>query len=278
MSGDGKNLQGILTEVVGDTVGNADSQSQDTTGGNSADGNGDTQSGGTPKPEFVGGIDISDIPEQDRPRIKELLGRKMSAAEKGINEKNQALNAKSKELDDLIAKAKTSTTTQAQPKAQAVKMLDKLIDSAPSEQQSALQQMRQIIMEETEVGELKKQLKELSDFVQVFAQDKTISRQGQLSTELDGLRERYGTEIIDKYKDDIVKQGIKFNATARQLLHAIVPPEELEQALLKPAKKATTTKEKINSVSSSGSGITSSKETLNTKQPLKALISELMKT
>lgn len=256
----------------------------------------ETQSGDTAEKEYVSGIDISDVPEQYRPQVREKLSQKAKLLETGYNGKFQEVAALKKDKEYLsslgvsvdeardavikYAESKRQPQTTTQEKKSAMKLLDSLIDGAPVEQRPALQQMRQIIHEETDVQKLSQKLDRLESFMNASVMDSSLRRQSELNTELNSLYERYGQEFVDKYRDDVLKHGMQNKVSARKLLQAIAPEDELEQAITakvaKPGK--TLTKEKANAISSPTTGVASSIEHIDTKKvSLKGLISELVK-
>ena len=276
MSGEDKTLKETIAEELG---GNNDTtiQASETKEGISAqDTTGETKSGDTH--EYVSGIDISDIPEQDRPRIKELLGKKAKLLEDGYTgkfkevatfkkaqEELQKRGISVEEASDVLKKHLDSKTLTQSDKNKVSKTLDKLISEAPYEQRSALEQMRQIIDEETDVKTIKKELNELKQSLGIYQQKAVQDRQVQLNTELDNLSAKYGSELISKYKDVITEKGLQYpNMAVSKILAFEVPIEEIEQAILLRGKKPLT-KEKKEAISSNGSGITSASEKVDTK-------------
>lgn len=257
----------------------------------------ETKTGETAEKEFVSGIDISDIPVQDRPRIREKLSEKAKLLERGYQPKFQEIAEYKKERERLsqmgltideaatalnkYVEAKKNPVSATAEKKDALKTLDKLIASAPLEQQAALSQLRQIVKEETpvdlnEVVELKRKVSQFEQFMNMNAQESTMRRQTELNNELDSLRDRYGDDFIEKYRTDVVSNGVSYKGNARQLLHAIAPADELEQAItakVKPGKQITT--EKANAITSSTPGLTSSSEQINIKQSYKNLLKDI---
>lgn len=282
-------LKSVISESVRTEANPAASQTPEGTSTGSA---GETSSGETHR-EFVRGIDISDIPEQDRPRIKEKLEAKLKLADQGIQKEFQKVAEFKKAQDDLeklglsvqeahdvllrhAEQKKNPAQTTAQKK-EVIKTLDKLIESAPSDQQAALSQMRQIILEETDISSIRSELAEIKQFVLGARQEQFSSREKQLRSELDGLREKFGDDLVNKHAEDVVKHGLQYkDANARRLFNAIVDPDELDNAILNQKAKTTgkpVTQEKLKAISSPGSGVSGTIEDVDVRKvSLKDLI------
>jgi hypothetical protein len=291
------NLDGTLREVIGETLETSRSNSGDTKKGISSGSASETKSGDTDGENIVQGIDISDVPEQYRNEFKAKLGEKFKLADKGINEKFQEIAKFKKAQDDLQsmglsvdearevlskhAEQKKNPTKTTEEKKTAIRKLDALIENSSSDQRQALEDMRQIILEETDISSIKKDLAELKQFYQRSAFDASSRRKEQINSELDKLKDTLG-DVVDKYRDEVVKQGVNYNnAPTKRLLYAIADPDELDQSILNQKSKTTgkpLTEEKRNAISSSNSGISGSKGNLDAKKmSLKGLISELSK-
>ncbi len=173
MSKEDKTLQQTVAEAIGDTTETPIAETTETTEGLSQETAGETQSGETPV--YASGIDISDVPVEDRPRIEGLLSKKAKLLEKGYQPKFAEVAELKKAQEELrksgltVAEANQVLTEHLARKAnptpleqkKSLKVLDKLIENSPLEQRPALEQMRQIIQEETEVNSVKKELEEL---------------------------------------------------------------------------------------------------------------------
>lgn len=276
-------LQETLQEVIGETMKPQETDSKETNGTNSS---GDETQGGTSQKEYVGGIDISDVPEQDRPRIKELLSSKISLVEKGAQAKYQEIAKYKKEKESIIAAGLTEdeaanvlrnyaeqkrnvNQTTTQTKKEAVKSLDKMISEAPLEQREALTNLRTIIKEEgntDNVDKLLEKVDRLEKAVGYFNQNAVDNRTSEVNKELDKLSSKYGKDFVEKNKDEVLKLAIQYPKTdVRRILRDVSDPDEYEEALLaskQPSKKAVTT-EKLNAITSTGSGVSGSSEVIN---------------
>ncbi len=108
MSNQDTTLKDTLMEVIGGNKDTAIATEGETKEGISGeDTEGETKSGETP--EYVSGIDISDIPEQDRPRIKELLSKKANLLEQGYQGKFKEIAEFKKAQDELVRAGLTTT-------------------------------------------------------------------------------------------------------------------------------------------------------------------------
>ena len=292
-----QSVQDTLREVIGETVSSPDKTSSTETKESAPVGTSAETKSGEPAKEYVSGIDLSDIPEQDRPRIKELFSKKAKLLEDGYQAKFKGVAALAKAQQDMEAmglqvdEAREVLTKHLESKkgkvsesdkSKSLRTLDRLIDNASdADQKAALTQMRTIVEEETGIKAINERLDRFEKFYQVSAIESANKRQGQLDTEMKSLEGQYGTELIGKYREDILKHGMPTNNTARRLLHAIAEPEEIEQAIL--ANKTNKgvnriSEDKLNAISSNSSGITGSKEHLDTKKlGFKDIFRELVK-
>lgn len=250
---------------------------------------GETQSGGTP--EYVNGVDISTFPEQERTIARRALEEKGKLLETGYQKKFAEIADFKRQREEIlklgiseneavqaIRDHVASKTTTKDAKKEASRVIDKLKDSAPDlETRKGLENLENIIMELTNIDDIKKQLNDLQGYVKNTRHREFQSREQSLVSALDSLNGKYGKNIVDKYRDEVVKQGLAYpDATPQRLLHAIADPEELEQAILSNSKKANRTEEKINAVSSPGSGMTSPLQTIDVKKtPMKGILSQV---
>jgi hypothetical protein len=278
MSSEDKNLKGVLSEVIGEAQ--AKPQDQDNTNQSelSNDKSGETDAGGTP--EYVAGIDISDIPEQDRPRIKEKLEQKAKLLEKGYQPKFQKVAALEKTLDWLQSEGLTVQESEAQlrsyaqqkknpaqvvgDKKDAVKTLDKLINESDYAQRPALEQMRTIILEETNYKQLQKKIDDIEAVLGNVNRSAVTSRQKEINTELDTtFTDKLGKYFVEKHRDLIVSTSLKYpNVPVSKIIKNETPDDEYEQALLARSRngKKPLTQEKFNAISSDGGGRSNAKE------------------
>ena len=251
--------------------------------------NTETKSG---EPVYVSGVDISDIPEQDRPRIKDLIEKKAKLLEKGYQPKFQRVAELEKTQADLVAAGLTveeaRTVLQnhiqskknpiSQEKKEAKKTLDTLIESSPAEQKESLRQLRTILMEEGRVEEVEKLRKEITEMRQVMG-SVTMGYQDvkkkEIESQIPDLQKRYGKDLVEKYHDTIVEEALKFNVSPSQVLRNRASDDEIEQAI---SQKASRKQEKINAVSSAPSGVTASEKIEIKDRKFGAVLRDIIKS
>lgn len=293
------NLQDTLREVIGETLTPQENNSQETNESNVATSD-ETNSGETSGKEYVAGVDISDIPEQDRPRFKEKFLQKVQSVEKGAQAKFQEIAKYKKEKDSILeagvtedeaigvlrdyVASKRNTQTNTESKKETLRTLDKMIeDSGDREQQRSLENLRKIVKEEAGTDKMEAALakiEQLERAVNYFNQDFSDKRVSQVNSQLNELTKDFGKDFIEKHREKVVSESVKYpKADPEQILNAIADPKELRKALLsnnKPTVKAVT-QEKINAITSNNTGINGSKSMVNTKQSWKNFLGELNK-
>ena len=291
MSEETKTLQETVGEVVGKPEANKDSETTEPKEGIAQE----TQSGETKsgeKPEYVSGIDISDIPEQDRAKFKEKLALKAKLLEDGYQPKFQEVAQLKKaqeelvkmglsvdEAYDVLAKhieQRRNPKVTTEKKKEAVKILDNLLENAPYEQKPALEQMRQIILEETNIGELRKEISDLKTTIKEIQGESVSTKQSKANQFIDDLSSKYPKELVEKYRANMVDAHLRYRIPLSRILQSVVPLEELEQAILTKGKKPLT-KEKKEAIFSNPSGVTTPAEKIDIKsKSLKGVIADLL--
>lgn len=282
-------LEETLREVIGETSDTPATETKDTDQGKTG---ADTKSGETASKEYVGGVDISDVPEQDRPRIKELLSKKVQLVERGAQEKFREIAKYKKERDELMAQGITEDEAAGvlrthiqqkqapQGKAETLRTLDKMIKESPLEQRESLHNLRQIISEETGASDLKKELDEIKKSLGIVNNERATTRVQSLNNALNALSESYGKDFIDKYRDDIIRQGLVYpGADVKRLMSALADPEDMEQAILSKAIKSQKQKtdKKLAAITGTGSGVTGTSEAVDLKgESHKSLLSKIL--
>jgi hypothetical protein len=272
-----------LEQTIKEVLGNPSGQTQEPNQEGTPNRQTELKAGEAAKPDYESGVDFSDIPEQIRTQVKEKFKTKAKLLEDGYQGKFKEVSQFKKAQDELI---KMGLTTQeaydvlakyieqkknpektVEQKKEAVKTLDKLISEAPFEQREALTQMRQIILEETEIGELKKQVSQLSDFVKILSGKHFEDRRDSANSELDKLAEIYGKEIVDKYRDKVIDISLRFPQESVRKILFHEASDDLEKSFLekKEGKKEILNQEKKNAISSSGSGVSGASEMIETK-------------
>lgn len=289
MPADDKTLSQTIREVMTEPAKASSASTVETAKGISEGTTGETQSGGTP--EYVSGIDISTLPEQERTVARKVLAEKAKLLEDGYQAKFKevaqfkkqreeilSLGISENEAVEAIRNHVASKTNAKDAKKEAARVIDKLKESAPDlETRKGLDNLENIIMELTNINDIKKQLEELQGYVKYSRGKEFQTREQLLNGALSSLEKEYGKNIIDKYGDELIKQGLAYSdADPERLLHAIVDPKELKQAILANSKKDDRKQEKINAVSSPGSGMTSPLQTIDVKKtPMKGILSQV---
>lgn len=291
MSSTDKTLQDTIGEALKETTKTSKASEIETEEGISKEAaTGETKTGETP--EYVAGIDISDIPEQDRPKFREKLSLKAKLLEDGYQVKFKEVAQFKKAQDELIRmglttdeaydvlvkhiEQKRNPQTSTTQKKEAVKVLDRLIEQADYQQKPTLEQMRQIILEETEADKLRKEIKDLTILVNELRGESVISKKTKVEQYLDSVSDKFGKELIDKYKDNFIDAHLNYKIPLEKLITAVIPFEELEQAILSKGKKQLT-QEKKEAISSKPSGITSSEKIDTKNESLSSLIGKVIK-
>lgn len=251
---------------------------------------GETQSGGTP--EYVSGVDISTLPEQERTIARKVLAEKGKLLEDGYQAKFKEVSKFKKQREELLSLGISeeeavsairnhidSKTNAKDAKKEAVRMIDKLKESAPDlETRKGFENLENIIMELTNIGDIKSKLEQLERIVGQGQIREAQTREQSVVSSLGGLEKEYGKNIIDKYREDVLKQGLAFpDVDPERLLHAIADPKELKQALLaNSVEKKDRKQEKINAITPTGSGVTAPIQEVDVrKTPMKNILNQL---
>lgn len=283
MADNDKTLSQTIRQVMGEPTQAASDQTQSQTGKelSVATATGEPKSGVTP--EYVNGVDISTFPEQERPIARKVLEEKGKLLEKGYQPKFAEIAEFKKQREallslginenqavDIIREHIASKTNAKDAKKEVSRVIDQLKDSAPDlETKKGLENLENIIKELTNIDEIKKELADLKGYVNHSRGREFQTREQSLGAAMDALVGDYGQEFIDKYRENVVREGLKYvDADPEQLLGAIANPKELKQAILSNSTKKEDTRkqEKINAVSSPGSGMTSPTAVLDTKK------------
>lgn len=265
-----------LREVIGESMNQTHKKSEDKISEQ-------TESGR--KPEFISGIDVSDLPDNlTKTELKELLAKKGKLIEDGYQVKFKEVAEYKKERDALIAQgvsikdaskiiqeAVMNNRTKTEAKTEIKREIDALKDEAPDmETRKGVERLERVIKElsidSPAYKELKKDLDEVKKALD-YVQNKTIlSRVEGLNKSLDDLSgNKFDKDFIEKYREQAVKEGKKFpDAPISKILQVISDPDDYDSALLRTKKneerKESRIKEKLNANDSSSSGVTGSEK------------------
>ncbi len=293
MPADDKNLGQTIREAMVQAHGNT-AATLEQTGQELASGTtGETHTGGTP--EYVSGIDISTLPEQERTVARKVLADKGKLLENGYQSKFKeiaefkrqresllSLGINEHQAVDIIKEHIASKTNAKDAKKEAARVIDRLKEQATDlDSRKGLEDLEQVIKELTNIDDIKKELADLKGYVQHSRGREFVSRETALNTAMDALRSEYGVEFIDKYRDTVVREGLKYtDADPEQLLGAIANPKEFKQAILSNSTKKEDVRktEKLNAVSSPSSGMTMPAATIDVRKvSFKDIFSQIKK-
>ena len=123
-----------------------------------------------------------------------------------------------------------------------LKKLDKLLeDTSDPAQREQLRDIREIIKEETptkDMESLKETVSKLEQKLSIIENAALIGQTDRVESQLVKLEERFGKELVDKYKKDIMATAIKYpHQSVTKLLYHFADDSEVETALLNQAKK-----------------------------------------
>jgi len=148
----------------------------------------------------------------------------------------EAREVEIKKVAENLAKVGQSNVPQV--KAEAEDSFDSLIQNAATPQdREALRKFRDVIRRETNVSDLKKEIEELKSLLKVQSDSYQGDRVEQLHKQIDGLKDKYGADLVEKHRDQIVQNGVQNRISARKLLHYFADEDALEQALRVQVKK-----------------------------------------
>src|SRR3990167_5943481 len=300
MAGNDTSLKDTLKSALNDTQDTSKAVSTDTTGTSKSQ-TVDTKSGETTV-EITGiKVDLSDIPEQDRPRVKRSLEEKLSLGDKGIRQKLTELNESKKKVEtlerameelvnlgftpetalDALKKSKTVVSDNNKTVRgfdKKIKEIEAMSGIALEERQQAiknLQEARELLKEETGLDDLTRKIDSIEKSLGLLLGSHTETKKSQIETQINELSKEYGKDLIEKYRDVIMDEAVKFNVSPQKVLFFRAEPKEIEQSLLAKTKKPNSN---VNAISSSGSGITSASEKLDVKKPWKGFLKDLIDT
>lgn len=242
---------------------------------------------------LISDIDLSDVPEERRGEVKKYLAQKVKLYDAGFRAKteefskdkkefetqkqslreitllkdeiegNPALKTKvTKVINDFRAGIVSDDTSKTD---KATKTLDRLIDqSADAETKEGLRQMRQIVQEETSgYGDLKENYKKLEDKLQILETATMSGQTERVEVKLGLLEDKFGKEIVDKYKADIKTAAIKFpGQDINKLFYHYANEDDIKTALLHEVEntKKLEDKRKEDGSGSGGEGVPKSYE------------------
>jgi hypothetical protein len=245
---------------------------------------------------LISDIDLSDVPENIREDVKKHLAEKVKNYDSGFRAKTEEFSKDKKEFEskkesvrDLM---KLRDEIDGNPKlkdkitktinnfragnfdednsstSKGKKMLDKLIDDASdAETKQGLMQMRQIVQEETSTyGELKDNYKALEEKFQKLEQATVSGHTERVEAKISVLEDRFGKDIVDKYRGDIRDTALKFpTQDTVKLFYHLASEDDIKSALLNEAKTEKQ-REEQRKEQGSGAGLIDSKTPIEPKK------------
>jgi hypothetical protein len=121
-----------------------------------------------------------------------------------------------------------------------LKSLDKLInETSDPAQREQLRQIRTIIKEETpDIKDMEEKIVKLENELSLIKNTALIEQTDKVEIQLQKLEEKFGADLVGKYKKGITATAIKYpNQTVQKLLYHFADDSEIETALLNQAKK-----------------------------------------
>ena len=170
------------------------------------------------------------LKEQEQESLKKIIDEMKT---------NPDLNEK---LNKVYSDFKSGKISKPEVKDRSLKKLDKLIeDASDPAQRENLRDIREIIKEEVDVGDvssLKNEVKLLRDKLSQIENASLIGINDKIERDIKILEERFGKDLVDKYRSDIRSMAIKYpqNSIPKIFKH-FCDDDEYDQAVLRNEKK-----------------------------------------
>lgn len=191
---------------------------------------------------------LKSLPQEDR----DAITSKIKGYDKGYrtlkdehSQRMQALSEREQKIVEITEKlSKVQTTPPPTTKVGGEKLLDAWVEKAELEGDlqtaKTLRHMREMIHQETDLTELKKELQELKEtnkfLKEAYLGDKTQS----LTAQIKDLKGTYG-DLVERYegaiKDAVAKDPRLLSTGAERLLMYFAQPDEIRQALTVNARR-----------------------------------------
>jgi len=145
-------------------------------------------------------------------------------------------------LNKVYSDFKSGKVAKPENKDSNLKKLDRLLsETTDPAQREQLRDIREIIQQEAPVGEvstLKDEIKSLREEISAVRNAAVIGQTDRVEVQLQKLEEKFGAELVNKYRKDIMATAIKYpNQSVNKLLYHFGDDSEIETALLNQAKK-----------------------------------------
>lgn len=120
-----------------------------------------------------------------------------------------------------------------------LKILDKKLEEASDpEVKESLREIRQIIDQETGVGELREKIAELEEVIASVRNNALIGISDRIEKQLSDVSQKFGKEVVGKYETEIRKAAAQYpSQSARKLFLYYASEEDATTALLNEAKQ-----------------------------------------
>jgi len=203
--------------------------------------------------------DIKDLPEETQKIIKEKLTQKVKLYDAGFRTRTEDVATQKKELESRATSLRELETLQKEIQGNPdmekavtktindfragrtdnkvdknLKKLDQLIDkAADADQREQLKTMREIIREETSGGNSSEKIKSLEDKIVQLEKMNLAGLSGAIQGSMKDLEDRFGDEIVTKYKPQIetmLKKYPSYLQTPSKVLFSLAEDSEIFEA------------------------------------------------
>jgi hypothetical protein len=145
-------------------------------------------------------------------------------------------------LNKVYSDFKSGKVAKPENKDSNLKKLDRLLsETTDPAQREQLRDIREIIQQEAPIGEvstLKEEIKNLREEIASVRNAAVIGQTDRIEVQLKKLEEKFGTDLVNKHRKDIVATSLKYpNQSVNKLLYHFADDSELETAILVQSKK-----------------------------------------
>ena len=234
---------------------------------------------------LISDVDLSDVPVERRAEVKKYLLEKVKLYDAGFRAKTEEFSKEKKELESQKQTLRDLTVLKDEIEGNpalktritkvindfragnfdaddsktkvSMKTLDRLIDEAgDSETREGLRRMRQIVQEETSTfTDLKDKYSKLEEKFQQLEQATVSGQAERVEAKIAGLEERFGKEVIGKYKSDIRAASLKFpGQDVVKLFYHYAKEDDIKSALLHESEQEKQREHKRKEQGSSAGG------------------------
>jgi hypothetical protein len=145
-------------------------------------------------------------------------------------------------LNKVYSDFKSGKVAKPENKDSNLKKLDRLLsETTDPAQREQLRDIREIIQQEAPIGEvstLKDEIKSLREEIASVRSAAVLGQTDRVEVQLQKLEEKFGADLVNKYRKDIIATALKYPAqSVSKLLYHFGDDSEIETALLNQAKK-----------------------------------------